>query len=138
MLFSLPGTSAHTRHIRRVSRLTRGLAPHRRPDVVLYRCLDDGERLRADHAQLVVEIVSPTSETTDEVDKLGEYGRAAIPHYWIVRLDATGVSVIERYRLDRATGQYKHVSTYMKDEAGGPPALSNPIPIAIDWDELEY
>jgi len=111
---------------------------NRRPDVVLYRCLDDGERLRADHAQLVVEIVSPTSETTDEVDKLGEYARAGISHYWIVRLDATGVSVIERYRLDRATGQYKHVSTHMKDKVGSPPALSNPIPIAIDWDELEY
>src|SRR5260370_21501758 len=27
---------------------------NRRPDVVLYRCLDDGERLRADHARLVV------------------------------------------------------------------------------------
>ncbi len=111
---------------------------NRRPDVVLYRCLDDGERLRSDHAQLVVEIVSPTSETTDEVDKLGEYARAGIPHYWIVRLDATGVSVIERYRLDRATSQYKHVSTYMKDEAGGRPTLTNPIPLTIDWDELEY
>lgn len=105
---------------------------------MLYRCLDDGERLRADHAQLVIEIVSPTSQTTDEVDKLGEYARGGIPHYWIVRLDATGVSVIERYRLDRATSQYKHVSTYMKDEAGSPPALTNPIPLAINWDELEY
>jgi len=111
---------------------------NRRPDVVLYRCLDDGERLRADHAQLVVEIVSPTSETTDEVDKLGEYARAGIPQYWIVRLDASGVSVIERYRLDRATSQYKHVSTCMKDETGGPPTLTNPIPLTIDWDELEY
>jgi Uma2 family endonuclease len=111
---------------------------NRRPDVVLYRCLDDGERLRADHAQLVVEIVSPTSETTDEVDKLGEYARAGIAHYWIVRLDATGVSIIERYRLDRATSQYKHVSTHMKDEAVSPPALTNPIPLTIDWTELEY
>jgi Uma2 family endonuclease len=111
---------------------------NRRPDVVLYRCLDDGERLRADHARLVVEIVSPTSETTDEVDKLGEYARAGIPHYWIVRLDATGVSIIERYRLDRATSQYKHVGTHMKDEAVSPPALTNPIPLTIDWTELEY
>jgi Uma2 family endonuclease len=111
---------------------------NRRPDVILYRCLADGERLRADHAQLVAEIVSPTSETTDEVDKLGEYARAGIPHYWIVRLDAAGVCVIERYRLDRATGQYKHVSTHMKDEAGSPPALTNPIPLTIDWTELEY
>lgn len=111
---------------------------NRRPDVVLYRCLEDGERLRAEHAQLVIEIVSPTSETTDEVDKLGEYARAGIPHYWIVRLDSTGVSVVERYRLDRATNQYKHVGTAMKDESGSVPALANPIPLTIDWDELEF
>src|ERR1051326_7251652 len=29
---------------------------NRRPDVVLYRCLEEGERLRAEHAQLVVEV----------------------------------------------------------------------------------
>jgi hypothetical protein len=57
---------------------------------------------------------------------------------WIARLDATGISVIERYRLDRATSQYKHVSTHMKDEAGSSPLLTNPIPLTIDWDELEY
>lgn len=111
---------------------------NRRPDVVLYRCLEDGERLLAAQAQLVAEIVSPWSETTDEVDKLGEYARAGIPHYWIVRLDSTGVSVVERYQLDRATSQYKHVGTFMKDEPGSPPTLANPIPITIAWDELEY
>jgi Uma2 family endonuclease len=111
---------------------------NRRPDVVLYRCLDDGERLRAEHVQLVIEIVSPGSQTTDEVDKPGEYARAGIPHYWIVRLDATGVSIVERYQLDHATSTYKHVGTLMKDEPGSAPVLANPIPITIDWDELEY
>jgi hypothetical protein len=72
------------------------------------------------------------------VDKPGEYARAGIPHYWIVRLDSTGVSVVERYRLDRATNQYKHVGTAMKDESGSVPALANPIPLTIDWDELEF
>ncbi|MEU6426572.1 Uma2 family endonuclease [Microbispora sp. NPDC046973] len=40
---------------------------NRRPDVALHRCLDRerGERLRAEHALLVVEIVSPGSETQD-------------------------------------------------------------------------
>jgi Uma2 family endonuclease len=111
---------------------------NRRPDVVLYRCLDDGERLRAEHAHLVIEIVSPSSETTDGVDKLGEYAKAGIPHYWIVRLDDAGVSVIERYQLDRATSSYKHLGTFMRDEPGSGPTLSNPIPITIDWDELAY
>jgi Uma2 family endonuclease len=111
---------------------------NRRPDVVLYRCLDLGEQLRAEHAQLVVEIVSATSQTTDEVDKLGEYARASIPHYWIVRLDSTGVAVVERYQLDHATRQYKHVGTFMKDEPGDLPTVINPVSITIDWRELEY
>jgi Uma2 family endonuclease len=111
---------------------------NRRPDVVLYRCLDADERLRAEHAQLIIEIVSPGSQTTDEVDKPGEYARAGVPHYWIVRLDATGVSVVERYQLDHATSTYKHVGTLMKDEPGSAPTLANPIPLTIDWEELEY
>ncbi|MDF2705305.1 Uma2 family endonuclease [Nonomuraea muscovyensis] len=113
---------------------------NRRPDVALYRCLDRtrGERLRAEHTLLVAEIVSPGSETQDTTDKLGEYAKAGIPHYWIVRLDRTGVSVIERYRLDRATMLYKHTGTFMKDEIGETPLVSNPIPIVVDWSELEF
>jgi Uma2 family endonuclease len=111
---------------------------HRRPDVVVYQCLDDDERLRAEHAQLVIEIVSTWSQTSDEVDKLGEYARAGIPHYWIVRLDNNGVAVVERYQLDHATSQYKHVGTFMKDEPGSLPAVANPVPITIDWAQLGY
>jgi Uma2 family endonuclease len=56
---------------------------NRRPDVVLHRCLspERRERLRAEHALLVVEIVSPGSEIQDTADKLGEYAGAGIPHY---------------------------------------------------------
>ncbi|WP_067461477.1 Uma2 family endonuclease [Actinomadura macra] len=113
---------------------------NRRPDVILYRCLDrEGkERLRAEHALLVVEIVSPGSETVDTADKLGEYAKAGIPHYWVVRLDGTGVSMIERYRLDPGAMLYKHLGTLMKDEAGGPPEITNPLPMMIGWAELEY
>lgn len=111
---------------------------NRRPDLVLYYCIPADGQLRAEDALLVAEIVSPSSETIDAVDKLGEYARAGIPHYWLVRLDATGVSVIERYRLDHATGSYKHVGTAMKDEPGNLPTMTNPIPITIDWSALEY
>ncbi|TDD94051.1 Uma2 family endonuclease [Actinomadura rubrisoli] len=112
---------------------------NRRPDAVLYRCLDreDDERLRAEHALLVAEIVSPGSETVDTAHKLGGYAKAGIPHYWIVWLDETGVSAIERYQLDRPTRLYKHVNTLMR-EAGGTPEIGLPIPITVDWDELEY
>ncbi|OLT11548.1 hypothetical protein BJF79_24025 [Actinomadura sp. CNU-125] len=109
----------------------------RRPDVVLYRCLQGDERLRSKHVLLVVEIVSPGSEMSDTTDKFGEYAKVGIPHYWIVRLDDTGVSVIERYQLDRAAMLYKHTGTFMKDE-GGAPEVGNPIPVTIDWAELEY
>ncbi|MEO3868395.1 Uma2 family endonuclease [Nonomuraea sp. B12E4] len=112
---------------------------NRRPDVVMYHCLDRerAERLRAQHALLVVEIVSPGSETQDTTDKLGEYAKAGIPHYWIVRLDQTGVSIIERYRLDLAPMLYKHVGTLMK-EADPAPAITNPLPLTIDWAELRF
>jgi Uma2 family endonuclease len=46
---------------------------------------------------LVVEIVSPGSETMDEVTKRREYARAGIPQYWVVdRDDALTVTL---YRL---------------------------------------
>lgn len=85
-----------------------------------------------------MEIVSPGSETQDTTDKLGEYAKAGIPHYWIVRLDRAGVSIIERYRLDRASMLYKHIGTFMKDESGDVPSVSNPIPMVIDWSELQF
>lgn len=111
---------------------------NRRPDVVLYRRLERGERLRAEHVLLVIEIVFPGSETQDTTDKPAEYAKAGIPYCWIARLDDTGVSVIERYRLDRATMLYKHVGTFMKDEGGDPPAVANPVPITVDWSALEF
>ncbi|MEU5877954.1 Uma2 family endonuclease [Spirillospora sp. NPDC047279] len=110
-----------------------------RSDVVLYRCpdRDRGERLRAGHVLLVAEVVSPGSETRDSTGKPGVYAKAGIPNYWIVRLDDTGVSIIERYRLDHASRLYKHVGTFMKDE-GGKPEVSNPISLTIDWQDLEF
>lgn len=112
---------------------------NRRPDVVLYNCLDPArnEGLRAEHVALVIEIVSPGSETRDTTDKVGEYAKAGIPHYWIVWLDTMGVSTIEVYQLDRPARAYKHVNTLMKDEPGVP-SLGSPIPIEIEWAELEF
>jgi Uma2 family endonuclease len=111
---------------------------NRRPDVVLYRCTEFGEQLRAEHTRLVIEIVPATSQTTDEADKLGEHARAGIPHYWIVRLGSTGAAVVERYQLDHAARQYKHAGTFMNDEPGDVPTVVNPVPITIDWRELAY
>lgn len=108
------------------------------PDVVLHGCLDDDERLRAEHALLVLEVVSPGSKTRDTSDKVVEYAKAGIPHYWIVWLDNLGVSEIERYQLDRGTGCYKHLGTFMRDETGEPMQVTTPIPMSVDWAALEY
>lgn len=111
---------------------------NRRPDVVLYRCLKQGERLRGEHVLLVVEVVSPGSETQDTTDKLGEYAQAGIPHYWLVRIDDAGVALIERYRLDPAAMAYKHTVTLMKELPGTPPTVTAPLPITVDWSDLEF
>jgi hypothetical protein len=46
------------------------------------------------------------------------------------------VTSIERYALDRASMLHTHPGTFMKDEAGGPPEITNPIPITLDWADL--
>ncbi len=74
----------------------------RRPDVTVYRCLDDDAKLYADAAVLVVEIVSPeSSHHTDTVEKKAAYAAAGIPVYLIVFLTEAGdgIEQIEEYRL---------------------------------------
>ncbi|WP_223198665.1 Uma2 family endonuclease [Solihabitans fulvus] len=55
---------------------------NRRPDVVVYRAdTIDIVPTRPEHVLLVVEVVSPGSETTDRVVKVDQYAKAAIPAY---------------------------------------------------------
>jgi Uma2 family endonuclease len=110
---------------------------NRRPDVVLYRSLERDQRLYGQDVVLMVEIVSPGSQTQDTADKVMEYAQAGIPHYWIVWIDTVGVSQIELYRLDRATSAYKHVGTVMREERSVP-RLEVPVPVEIDWDALRF
>ena len=49
---------------------------------------------------LAVEVVSPSSITTDRVEKRDYYMSAGVPDYWVVDVDAR---VIERWSPDRAT-----------------------------------
>jgi Uma2 family endonuclease len=79
---------------------------YRRPDVVVYRCIDTdrgtwGRKPCASDCLLVLEIVSADSVTTDTQDKRAEYAAAGIPHYWIVRMsDNDGPAVtVERFLL---------------------------------------
>jgi len=75
----------------------------RRPDVVVYRCIDDdrgrwGRKPIAADCLIAVEIVSADSITTDIRDKRAEYA-AGIPHYWIVRMTDNNGPAISVERL---------------------------------------
>lgn len=108
---------------------------NRRPDVVLHSGIPNDEILRSKDALLVVEIVSAASEKRDSVDKMAEYANAAIPHYWIVRMDSVGVASVEWYRLDRGAMAYAHMGTFMRD-AGDPLDFEVPVKISLSWEDL--
>lgn len=56
---------------------------NRRPDVTVYRAETiDLTPTRPQYVLLVVEVVSPGSETTDRIVKVDQYAKAGIPFYW--------------------------------------------------------
>ena len=121
----------------------------RRPDVVVYRCLDEGEKLWASHALLVVEVVSPGSLATDTgrdqqrtgfESKMSQYARAGIKHYWIVRLRADGSAIerIEQWRLVDEVSKYALESVWVVGGAGGGISTRWPFRIDISWSDLEF
>ncbi|MET4922068.1 Uma2 family endonuclease [Streptomyces sp. PSRA5] len=81
---------------------------NRRPDVVVYRAdAIDLTPTRPEHVLLVVEVVSPGSETTDRIVKVDQYAKAGIAFYWRIERAATGVPIIGTYVLDPATKAYR-------------------------------
>lgn len=81
---------------------------NRRPDVTVYRTETiDLTPTRPEHVLLVVEVVSPGSETTDRIVKVDQYAKAGIPFYWRIEQAATGVPIIYTYVLDPATKTYR-------------------------------
>lgn len=81
---------------------------NRRPDVIVYRAETiDLTPARPEHVLLVVEVVSPGSETTDRIVKVDEYAKAGIPFYWRVEQAATDVPIVYTYVLDAATKAYR-------------------------------
>ena len=104
----------------------------RRPDVTVYRCLDDDAKLYADDALLVVEIVSPdSSHHTDTVEKKAAYAAAGIPMYLIVfpTESGDGIEQIEEYRLSE--GRYHLVGLHTRRLT-----LDTPISIDVAFGEL--
>jgi Uma2 family endonuclease len=81
----------------------------RRPDVVVYKCLDDPARKpTAQETLLVVDVTSPTTIKEDLVDKKAQYAAAGIPLYLVIVLDeAYEIVDIREFHLDAATSAYR-------------------------------
>ncbi|MFD7298026.1 Uma2 family endonuclease [Streptomyces sp. NPDC059897] len=81
---------------------------NRRPDVTVYRAdTIDVTPTRPEHVLLVVEVVSPGSETTDRIVKVDQYAKAGIPFYWRIEQAVTGLPIVYTYVLDPANKTYR-------------------------------
>jgi Uma2 family endonuclease len=101
---------------------------NRRPDVVVYRAdTIDIMPARPEHILLVVEVVSPGSETTDRIVKAEQYARAGISYYWRVEQPSAGVPVVYTYVLDPANRAYRDGEVF-----AGVIEAAAPFPVKID------
>lgn len=101
---------------------------NRRPDVVVYRAdTIDITPTRPKHVLLVVEVVSPGSETTDRIVKVDQYARAGIAFYWRIEQTATGIPLVYTYVLDPAAMTYRDGEIFT-----GTVNVSAPFPVEID------
>lgn len=102
----------------------------RRPDVVVYRCIDDPTRKpTAQETVLVVEVTSPTAQREDLVAKKADYAAAGIPMYLVVVLDEKyGIADIREFHLDAGTGTYRlHAVHWSVLDLEGPIRLMQPV-----------
>ena len=105
---------------------------NRRPDVTVYRAdAIDLVPTRPEHVLLVVEVVSPGSETTDRIVKADQYARAGIAFYWRVEQAATAVPLVYTYVLDPASGSYRDGDLF-----AGTVKLAAPFVVDVDLSEL--
>jgi Uma2 family endonuclease len=101
---------------------------NRRPDVVVYRAdTIDTVPTRPEHVLLVVEVVSPGSETTDRIVKFSQYAAVGIPFYWRVELTLTGIPVVYTYLIDSACRRY-----HESDVFTGTVKATVPFPVEVD------
>ncbi len=101
---------------------------NRRPDVVVYRAETvDLTPTRPEHVLLVVEVVSPGSETTDRVVKVNQYARAGIAFYWRIEQTPHGVPLVHTHLLDPATRSYRDADVFT-----GTVRATVPFPVEID------
>lgn len=104
---------------------------NRMPDVIVYRSSAiDVTPTRPSHVLLVVEVVSPGSETTDRVVKAQQYAAAGIQFYWRVEMAAEATPVLHTHVLDPAAGAYRSTGAHT-----GRLAAQVPFSVTIDLTE---
>ena len=81
----------------------------RRPDVVVYECIDDPARKpAAQQTVMVAEVTSPGTAQEDLLDKKAQYASAGIPLYLVIVLDEKyDIWEIREFHLDAATAAYR-------------------------------
>lgn len=105
---------------------------NRRPDVIVYRAdTIDIMPARPEHVLMVVEVVSPGSETTDRKVKLDQYAKAGIQFYWRVERALTGVPIVYTYVLDMSSDTYRETEVF----TGVVQAIA-PFPVGIDLTKI--
>ncbi|MEI5035517.1 Uma2 family endonuclease [Streptomyces sp. S1A(2023)] len=105
---------------------------NRRPDVTVYRAETiDLTPTRPEHVLLVVEVVSPGSETTDRIVKVDQYAKSGIPFYWRVEQAATGVPIVYTHVLDPATKAYRDGEMFT-----GTVKATAPFSITVDLGDM--
>jgi Uma2 family endonuclease len=81
----------------------------RRPDVVVYKCIDDpAGKPTAQETVMVVEVSSPTTAREDLLDKKAQYAAAGIPLYLVIVLDDKyDIWEVREFHLDAAASAYR-------------------------------
>lgn len=106
----------------------------RRPDLALHNCAPAVRPLSASCVRVVVEVVSPGSDKTDRVEKMGEYATAGIPFYWLVWISGNRVASIDVHVLDHAVGAYRLLRTLAPEDEVS--VLEVPVRVKVPWSEL--
>ncbi len=84
-------------------------------------------------AQLVVEVISPTSVLRDTETKRALYARAGVPAYWIVVPDADKPTIsLAELVLDEPDGSYRFATHYTTEVF----ETTTPWPIRVDLPQL--
>ena len=81
-----------------------------------------------------IEVVSPGSDKTDRVDKMGEYASAGIPFYWLVWITDNRVASIDVYVLDHAVEASRLLRTLAPEDEVS--VLEVPVRIKVPWNQL--